>query len=197
MATVEIVGLDKLISQFDTLGTNGIRIADAVLATNVDGMVLESKQSAPADLGTIRQNLGKDKITDNNVVGYNFFCNALEGGFQEFGTGGKVDVPEEMADVAATFQGYKGGDMQAFITALTDWVRRHGLTGTYSISTHKRTGTKASNMDADIQAAWVIAKTILRDGLMPRPFFYPAFVNWSSKLMPTLEQAYNELVKSV
>lgn len=197
MASVEIVGLDKLISQFTTLGTQGIRMADAVIAANVDGMVLEAKQSAPSDLGKIKQNLGKEKITDANTVGYNFFCNALEGGFQEFGTGGKVDVPEEMTDVAATFQGYKGGSMADFILALTDWVRRHGLTGTYSIATHKRTGTKASNIDADTQAAWAIAKAILRDGLSPRPFFYPAFVNGRSKLIPTLEQAYNEMLKSI
>lgn len=197
MAGVEIIGLDKLITQFTLLGTEGIRMCDAVIASNVDGMVNEAKQSAPADLGTIRQNLGKDKISDTNIVGYNFFCNALEAGFQEFGTGGKVDVPNEMSDIASSFQGYKGGNMAEFILALTDWVRRHGLTGTYSIVTHKRTGTKASNSDADTQAAWAIAKTILRDGLTPRPFFYPAFVNGRAKLVPSLEQAYNELVKTI
>lgn len=195
--SVQIIGLDKLIGQFATLGTQGLRMADAIIATNVDGMLNEAKASAPADLGRIRQMLGKEKIGDTNTVGYNFFCNALEAGFQEFGTGGKVDVPAEMSEIASSFQGYKGGNMAGFILALTGWVRRHGLTGTYSIKTHKRTGTTSSNLDADTQAAWAIAKVILRDGLRPKPFFYPAFVNGREKLLPALENGFNEMIKSV
>lgn len=196
MITANVDGLDKLLGNFTNLGVEGIRMADAVIASNVDGMVLEAKQSAPADLGKIRQSLGKEKVSEDNTVGYNFFCNALEAGFQEFGTGGKVDVPSEMADIASTFQGYKGGSMQEFILALIGWVRRHGLTGVYSIKTHKRIGTNASNLDADTQAAWAIARSILRNGLKPQPFFYPAFVNGRSKLMPALEAAYNQLIQS-
>lgn len=188
MNTVE--GLPQLLSKLSAFGSNGERITKASINAVADMIVVDAKLSAPADLGTIRQNIGKEQITDYLV---SVFSAAPESAFQEFGTGGKVDVPEEMADVASEFQGASGGDMAAFILALTGWVQRHGLTGVYSVKTHRK-NTKLSNADEDEQVAWAIAKTILRDGLTPQPFLYPAFVKNSSKLVPMLQTALKELL---
>lgn len=193
--SVQIIGMDKLLAKFVELGTEGVRMASAVVNVTADNIVVEAKQLAPVDLGTIRQNIGKDVTNQNNIITANIFANAPESAFQEFGTGGRVDVPEEMAEVAAQFQGIKGGSMAAFILALTEWVRRHGLTGVYSVKTHRK-NSNLSNANDDVQAAWAIARAILRDGLRPRPFLYPAFVNGRAKLLPALEKAYVEMLKS-
>lgn len=193
--SVQIIGMDKLLAQFAELGTNGVRMASAIVASTADNIVVEAIKLAPVDLGTIRQNIGKNIVNENNVIIANIFSNAPESPFQEFGTGGKVDVPEEMAEIAAQFQGIKGGNMAAFILALTEWVRRHGLTGVYSVKTHRK-NTNLSNANDDVQAAWAIARAILRDGLRPRPFLYPAFVNGRVKLLPSLEKAYIQMLKS-
>lgn len=187
---ITITGLPELLKKFTDLGDQGKIIANASINATADLIVAEAKQSAPADLGTIKQNIGKEQIGDLLV---SIFSAAPESAFQEFGTGGKVDVPEAMADVAAQFQGAKGGNMAAFILALTDWVKRHGLTGVYSVKTHKRNNNYANQ---DEQVAWAIAKTILKNGLQPRPFLYPAFVNQSQKLLPLLQKALQELLKS-
>ncbi len=191
-----IIGLDVLLSKFAQLGASGVKTASAVIGAITDDIVADAKKSAPADLGKIRQGLGKELKITNAVITATVFSNAPESPFQEFGTGGKVDVPSEMADVAAGFRGQKGGSMAAFILALTGWVQRHGLTGVYSVKTQKRVGSKASNSDADKQAAWAIAKAILRDGLTPRPFLYPAYLKGKAKVVPQLENAYIQLLKN-
>lgn len=185
-----VTGVPELLRKFADLGDAGIIVANRSLNVVADLMVAEAKQSAPADLGTIRQNIGKEQINDLLV---SIFSAAPESAYQEFGTGGKVDVPPEMADVASQFQGKGGGDMAAFILALTDWVKRHGLTGVYSVKTQKRNNSYANQ---DEQAAWAIAISILRNGLRPQPFLYPAFVNQSQKLLPLLQASLTELMKS-
>jgi len=184
-----ITGIPELLKKFSDLGNNGVVVANRILNVVADLTVAEAQQSAPADLGTIRQNIGKEQI---NTLLISIYSNAPESAFQEFGTGGKVEVPEAMTDVAAQFQGFKGGDMAAFILALTDWVKRHGLTGVYSVKTHRHN----SNYDnQDEQVAWAIAKTILRDGLKPQPFLYPAFVTSTANIIPMLQTAFQQLVK--
>lgn len=192
MATVN--GLPELLNKFSELGRGGDRIAKAILNATADEIVVLAKQSAPTDLGKIRQGIIKEQISDFQVA---VKATAPESAYQEFGTGGKVSVPEEMSEVASYFIGGGGnGDssMADFILALTDWVRRHGLTNTYNIST-KKVFSRGGNT-ADTQLAWAIAKKILREGLQPRPYLYPAYVAGSSKLMTRLETAFKELLKS-
>lgn len=189
MATVN--GLPELLNKFSELGRGGDRIAKAILNATADEIVVLAKQSAPADLGKIRQGIIKEQLSDYRVA---IKATAPESAYQEFGTGGKVQVPAEMSEVASQFQGKGGGDMASFILALTDWVKRHGLTNTYSIST-KKVATRGGDT-ADTQLAWAIAKKILREGLQPRPYLYPAYVAGSSKLMTRLETAFKELLKS-
>jgi HK97 gp10 family phage protein len=189
--TANVEGLSALLSKFKDLGESGTRTAKAVLDVTADQIVTEAKQSAPAAFGTIRQNIGKETVGELQV---SVFSAAPESAYQEFGTGGKVQVPSEMSDIASTFQGKGGGDMQAFIQSLIDWIKLRGLTNTYSVKTHRV--SKKGTSDDNTQLAWAIAKKILRDGLKPQPFLYPAYVNGTSKLLPLLQKAFDELLKS-
>jgi len=173
-----VQGLPQLISKLNNLGTQGQRIAKASINAVADLIVADAKTNAPADLGKIRQGIVKNQISDFVVA---IASTAPESAFQEFGTGGKVDVPAEMSDIASQFKGQSGGDMQAFILALVGWISRHGITGTKN--------------ETPEQIAWVMARSILRNGLAPQPFLYPAFVAQSQKLVPMLETALKEMLK--
>lgn len=190
MATT-VEGLPALLSKFKDLGDQGPRMANAVLNSTADLIVLEAKRNAPVAFGGIRQGIIKTQI-DATRVGV--AATAPESPFMEFGTGGQVDVPEEMADVAAQFKGAHGGGMAAFILALTDWIKLKGLTNTYSVAT-KKVSSKGTS-DQNTQLAWAIAKKILRDGLRPRPFLYPAYLAGTSQLIPKLQTAFQELLRS-
>jgi hypothetical protein len=56
-----------------------------------------------------------------------------------------------------------------------DWVHKRGLGGTYSISTKRRTGNYASQMNEDRQIAFMIQRSIGLKGTRPHPFLKPAF----------------------
>jgi HK97 gp10 family phage protein len=177
MATVQ--GLPELIAKLNDLGVQGQRIASASVNAVGDMIVANAKQNAPADLGKIRQGITKEQVSQFQVM---IAATAPESAFQEFGTGGRVEVPEEMSDVASEFQGQSGGGMADFILALVGWISRHGISGTKN--------------ETPEQIAWAMAKAILRDGLRPQPFLYPAFVAQSQKLIPMLENALKDLLKS-
>lgn len=183
-----VQGVPELINRLRRISEDGKANARAIVGSIADMIVNDAKFAAPADLGKIRQGIGKSIESNKDRVIATVFSNAPESPYQEFGTGGKVDVPAEMQDVASQFQGQSGGSMQDFILALTEWVKRHGLTGVYSVKTHKR-NTRLSNTDDDTKAAWAIARSILKNGLKPQPFLYPAYVANIGKLKPMLEAA--------
>lgn len=186
----DVTGLSELLSKFAVLGAEGSRMANAVLNVTADQIVAQAKQNAPTAFGKIRQGIVKSQVADLRVM---VASTASESAFQEFGTGGRVDVPEEMTDIAAQFKGASGGGMQAFIISLIDWIKLRGLTNTYSVATRK-VATKGT-ADQTTQLAWAIAKKILRDGLQPQPFLYPAYLSGTSQLVPKLQTALQELLK--
>lgn len=194
MATVQnaVTGIPELIARLNRISANGNREADAIINVVADLIVVDAKQNAPADLGTIRQNIGKNVIKDGYKTTATIFSAAPESAFQEFGTGGKVIIPMEMADLAASFKGKKGGDFKAFVLALVGWIKRKGLTNTYSVKTHRisKRGTDEQNE----RLAYIIATKILRFGLKPQPFLYPAYVKNIVKLRPMLEAALSKAI---
>jgi hypothetical protein len=194
--SVIVQGVEQLIIRLREKGSEGKRLAGAIVGAVGDMIVNEAKQLAPVDLGKIRQGIGKEVENNADRTIAKIFSAAPESPYQEFGTGGKVDVPEEMSEVASYFIGGGGngdsGGMVEFIQALTDWVRRHGLTNTYSVSTRKV--FSRGGADRDEQLAWAIAKKILREGLKPQPFLYPAYVANKGKLVPMLEDALKQML---
>jgi len=190
-----VTGIPQLISDLKRVGGDGARYANAIVDSVADMIVADAKTNAPADLGAIRQMIAKDLVSTETGAIATINANAPESPFQEFGTGAKVDVPPEMQDVANEFKGAGGGDFAAFILALTGWVKRHGgaYGSSFSIKTHRRTGKASVNRDLDERAAYAIAKSILKNGLKPQPFLYPAYVKNIGKLEPMLRTALNEL----
>uniref|UniRef100_UPI003F6D0529 hypothetical protein n=1 Tax=Polaribacter sp. TaxID=1920175 RepID=UPI003F6D0529 len=59
-------------------------------------------QLAPVDLGKLRQGIGKDKIEELNRT---IFAREKYSAYMEFGTGGLVNVPPELKELAIKFKG--------------------------------------------------------------------------------------------
>lgn len=194
-ATVNVKGLNDLIAKTKAISADSARMANAIVSSTCDTIVADAKQAAPADLGTIRQNIGKEQVGDASFA---LFSNAPESPFQEFGTGPMVDVPAEYEDIAATFKGDKGDGWEAFIESLMGWIKRHGLAGVYSVKTHKLNNHsyKDQNEAAIESAAWAIARSIIRDGLSPQPFFFPAIDKGIVALDEKMKTYYDSLISS-
>jgi len=188
-----VEGLPTLIAKIRALGDEGNRIEARAVNVVADMVVADAKRNAPKDLGTIAQNIGKSVTNTGTKVTAKIFSAAPESAYQEFGTGGRVIVPPLMADVANTFKGKSGGDFKAFVKALTGWVKRKGIAGVYSVKT-RRKNNKLSG-DADEQAAYLIARSILRKGLKPQPFLFPAWMANKDKLLPLLQAEFTRALR--
>lgn len=172
--TPTVTGTTQLINRLRAIGADGERIANASVNAVADLIVADAKRLAPADLGTIRQNIGKSTVSNANGIQATIFSAAPESPYQEFGTGGRVDVPAEMAEMAAQFKGKSSGSFKEFVLALKGWLSRHGIPE---------------------KAAYAVARSILRKGLKPQPFLYPAYLMHKDKLLSMLTTALQRRVR--
>lgn len=94
--------------------------------------------------------------------------------YLEFGTGTKVDAGK-YADYAKTFQGNTTGTFEEFKTSLLDWMARKGI---------------------DENALFPIMMSILRAGIAPQPFLFPAFELETNKMLERLKTKIKNGTKS-
>jgi HK97 gp10 family phage protein len=147
-----------------------------------------AKRLAPVNLGTLRQSIhatSKDKLTHYVEVGASY------GAYVEFGTGGKVSIPTGYEQYAATFKGGGSGTLDDMIKALTLWVKRKGLAGTYSVKSGRRLGGKATKASQDEKLARFLAIKILKNGIRAQPYLIPAYEAEKPRLIEKLKKLLN------
>ena len=131
---------------------------------------------------TVKQNI--NNTTGKLAVGmfsekvkplqYEVGNNVFYAPYIEFGTGGKVDVPEQLKEIAAAVKARpKRGDFAGMVGAIYEWGIRKG----YLSKTDKQARNKAR--------WWAIR--ILKNGIDPQPFLYPAFVSNRKKIVERIK----------
>lgn len=160
-----IKGMRELLRELDKFEKDTEEITKRTIEDVVNMMITDAKAKAPRDLGRLIDSI--DSENKDNGWTYVFFVGEVYGAFQEFGTGARVQVPSELTDIASSLKGYKSGNFSEFLTSIEEWCSRKGI---------------------DKKAAWLIAMSILKKGLDPHPFFYPAYVNNKDKILPLIEQ---------
>ena len=160
--------------------------------TNASALKIQSeaKKNAPANFGTLRGSihLKEEGGIDKNV--YIVGSDLSYAPYVEFGTGGKVNT-QGYNEFANTFRGKTGGTFQDMLKALVLWVKRKGITGTYSIKTQRRTGSRKVQSKENDSAAYAIALSILRKGLRPQPYLIPAYETEVSLLKDRIKNIVN------
>ncbi len=169
MFRAKITGIAGLKAEFATIAKELPEIVDSELQTMSQEWVKLAKADAPADQGSLRSAISYYKVAAMNyaVVAQKFYAP-----FMEFGTKGKYQPIPGTESIAAEFRGYKGGDFMELLRMIVRWVRRKGITGTYSVKTQRRTGSKINQFAEDYSAAWPIALSILKNGINPHPYFF-------------------------
>ena len=154
MIKAEIIGADKLIKKFEELGDLSGEVFEELLvetAAHTRAKAVEYiGQNVKTGTGHLKQSMFVNQGDDWAEVG-----NGAEyAGYVEFGTGRKVNVPQEMQSVANKIKSRPTKSFSQGLQAIRDWCKRLGI---------------------DVKAAYPIFMSILRDGLRPRPFLYPAY----------------------
>jgi hypothetical protein len=169
MFKVKVTGLAGLKAEFASMAKELPDIVSGELETMSQEWVKLAKTDAPADQGALR---GSITYYPAGPMKYEIVAQKFYAPFMEFGTKGKYQPIPGTEAIAAEFKGYKGGDFMELLRMIVRWVKRKGITGTYSVKTRRRTGNKINQFAEDYSAAWPIAMSILKNGVNPHPFFF-------------------------
>jgi hypothetical protein len=153
---VNTIGLDQFKAQIESAKKSIQYEVSGELEASAMEFVSLAKRSASnngGDRGTLQQSIDYRKTDDFN---YEVFVGTFYAPFIEFGTKSKAVVPAGLEDVASQFKGLKGTGSLSLIEAIKGWVIRKQIA----------TKEKADGV------AFLIARSIYRNGIMPKPFFY-------------------------
>lgn len=196
---LNLSGLDNLTKRINSIESNlRIEVAAEMSATALR-IETKAKRNAPVNLGTLRQSI--HSISDMGGLTHRVIASASYAPYVEFGTGGKVTVPAGYEDYALQFKGKGSGTLEDFIQALTVWVKRKGLAGTYQATAYdissrkatkiKRIGSAKTKRSEDEKLARFLAYKILKNGLRPQPFLIPAYEEEKPLLFKKLKNLLN------
>lgn len=177
-----------------------------VLKASAEEIVRVAKDNAPVDRGDVKGGL---RFTNTKPLQKKITSRAPHSAWIEFGTGKHAAMqvakyPEEYQAYAAQFKGTtSSGNFDDMVKLIAAWIHRRGLgtgfkgtigvVGTYSIKTRRRTGNKATQEKQNLQAAYVIAISILRKGVHPHPFLIPAVIDQQKDLIRDMTTLLNKL----
>lgn len=168
-----VKGLAKTLKALDALGKDLDQEIDLLVFENAKHIERVAKSLAPRDEGILSKTIVTGKIADRT---YKVTAVAPYAAYMEFGTGPQARVPAELAAQAAAFKGMKGGSFQAGLDSIKNWCRRNGI---------------------EESAAYPIFMSILKKGLRPRPFLYPAFLAQRRELLQGLEKILERETKKI
>ena len=138
-----------------------------------------AKTLAPVDEGFLRNSITFEKqpLSVEIVVAANYAA-YLEFGTRGFAAAYVSSLPPDWQAFAAQFKGKGGGDYYDFLNNILDWVMRKGIANRYSVKTKKAIKIKLGSGSEDenrlAEVAYATALSILRKGIKPHPFLYPA-----------------------
>jgi hypothetical protein len=156
MFKANVIGLDAYRKAIETAKKDvQAQIANEIRASAMEFEQLAKRNAANngGDQGGLQKSIGHRQI---DAFNYEVFAGISYAPFIEFGTKKKVRVEPGFEDVAAQFRGQKGTGTLTLLEAIKAWVKRKGI---------------AKGKAAD-KAAFNIARSIYRNGISPKPFFY-------------------------
>lgn len=187
---VRIEGLSKVLAELKEKTTAIQNNVDRELTAGAEAIATMAKQLAPVYEGRIKQAIIPDT---REKLHKEVTCNIYYAPYIEFGTGRKIQIPAGLEAIAAQFKNQaKRGSFDDMVKALAEWVRKKGLAGTYSVKTQRRTGNKANRANEDMQVAYLIARSILRNGMKAHPFFFPAYFSKKDGILQNVKRMVNE-----
>ena len=173
MGSVMIKGLASTIAELRAYGKDIDKMIDAETESIAFQIETDAKKLAPKNFGKLAQSISHAKV---KPALYKVTVNELYGAYMEFGTGSKVNVPAEFADMAATFKGKKQGTFKQGLEAIKVWCKAKGIPE---------------------EAAYPIFAKILGAGVNPRPFLYPAWTKGRKDYQNNLERVLKSLNKKI
>ena len=97
-----IKGLKGVLSNLSKFGNDAKKSVEIITGIVAENIVSDAKFLAPLDNGDLKQSI---HLVEMDKYSYKIVAGAPYAAYMEFGTGGLVDVPIELKDVAIQFKG--------------------------------------------------------------------------------------------
>lgn len=187
--TFQIKGLKELQNKFNKLPSRIKQEVGEELVSGVRIITQDAKRAAPKNLGALGQSIG----FAGSGLSYEISVAVKYGHIIEFGSGKRTQIPSELTTYASQFRGMpSGGKWDDFIKQLKIWVKRKGIGASYSVKSRR----KNRQTDQEIeQIAILIARSILKNGIKPQPFLFPAFFRQRPIILNNVKNRLNSLSK--
>ena len=164
----QVKGISDVVKELRKFGKDIEKEIDAETEAIAFQIEKDAKKLAPKNFGKLAQSISKEKVSESN---YKITVNEDYGGYMEFGTGTKVNVPTEFKDLANEFKTGKRGSFKEALESIKIWCRAKGI---------------------DEKAAYPILAKILGAGINPQPFLYPAWVKGKKDYLNNLTKLLNK-----
>ena len=172
MYKVNVIGLDQYLRQIESAKRDvQARVSDELRASAMEFEAMAKRNAANngGDRGGLQKSIGHRQL---GPFSFEVFAGVFYAPFIEFGTKKKVRVEPGFEDVAAQFRGMKGSGALTLIEAIKGWVKRKGI-------------AKGKQID---RVAFNIARSIYRNGISPKPFFYKNVAPVRTKLLANVKR---------
>lgn len=101
-----IKNIDEVLKKLSKFGDDVAEEVRLTTLENAQKIVIDARNNAPIDLGKLRQGINTEESNDNkDSFNQTIFAREKYSAYMEFGTGGKVKVPNELKDIAIQFKG--------------------------------------------------------------------------------------------
>lgn len=192
MIKIDITGFDKALADVNSLATKAkqdVKVALVDFGTKVE---TDAKRLAPADEGKLRNSINSVYNASNmtvTITAASDYAAYMEFGTRKFAAQYVATLPQDWKTYAATFKGKGGGDFDQFLKAIMEWVRRKGIGGLQTKSGN--VSKSKDSLAAQKSAAYLIAMKILREGVKPQPFLYPAVKAHTPELISDIKKIFS------
>jgi hypothetical protein len=183
---VQIKGLEELKKKLQSMPRHLTSEIDQRIGLRINEAVGLAKRDAPADENAIRSGISGVREAPMQWL---YSANAYHSVYMEFGTKRRY-TPIPGVD-PSEFKVTSKGSGKGFYDSILDWVKRKKITGSYSVKTKRRLGSKVDQQLEDEQTAFAIYLSILRHGVKPHPFFFKQIDVIEPKLLKDIESVIN------
>lgn len=170
---VDIKNLNKVLKELEGKGKQVNKEVEILTRENAKEISAQAKVNSPVGIdGHLRNQIEHSKVKDKH---YKVVANAYYSGYVEFGIGTRVKVPTEMKNVAQAIRSNKrSGSFKDGLKKIEEWCAKKGIPK---------------------ESAYVIFMSILKKGIKPQPFMYPAFVKGRKQYIKDLKDLLEDITK--
>jgi len=195
MVKVEVQGLNELLNKFNDLSAkakDGVQKSLNEWANRTSAEAKSVVSANSSDLGMLQNSISAQYGNfEASVVTSAAYAAYIEFGTKKFAANYVSSLPSNWQEYANRYKGTGTGRNENFFDVILAWVKRKGIVGPIFRGGSGKNRNRQKEKIEQEAAAYLIAKSILINGIKPHPFLYPS----AEKFIPLLLEDIKNSIK--